>query len=142
MRWFNVEALDPTKKYFIYANRKSLVTKESHMLRTEFIEELDKIQSNYEDFKRPYPNDEEYKAIEYVYIYHPTIDNVYGKRQIAGIYYFGGMGAILDMIDKASQAEDYEDEIKECYAKLEEAKTTLERFKYETCHNIPLFCKQ
>ena len=111
------------------------------MLRAEFIEELDKIQSNYEDFKRPYPNDEEYKAIEYVYIYHPTIDNVYGKRQIAGIYYFGGMGAILDMIDKAEQAEEYEDDIKHLYAKLEEAKETLERFKYETYHNIPTFIK-
>ena len=111
------------------------------MNRTEFIEELDKIQSNYNDFIRPYPNDEEYKAIEYVYVWHPTIDNVYGKRQIAGIYYFGGMGAIIDMIDKASQAEDYEEDVQNCYAKLNEAKETQERFKYEACNTIPQFCK-
>lgn len=112
------------------------------MLKSEFIAELKKLDDYYTDYGRAYPTDAEYKVIEYVYTWHPTIDNVYGKRQIAGLYFFGGMATILDMVDKATEAEDLEDELQSCYINLNQAKDKINEFNHQAFHNIPKFLQE
>ena len=71
----------------------------------------------------------DYDIIEYVYNFHPSIDEVHGKDDIANIYKIGGMRIIRDMEktakiaesiylyrrkiqDKLSQLKDIEDDLK------------------------------
>lgn len=61
---------------------------------------------------------EEYKEIEYVYTWHPSISETDGKNQIATIWNIGGMRLIRDMKDTARIAMDLENEITTTRAKL------------------------
>lgn len=51
---------------------------------------------------------EQYRVIEYVYMYHPAIDAVRGKDQIAILYNMFGMTVINDMYPRAARAEKVE----------------------------------
>ena len=52
----------------------------------------------------PVSNDD-YKVIEYVYTWHPSIDEVHGKQQIATLYKVLGMPLIHSMVDEAKEQE-------------------------------------
>lgn len=58
-------------------------------------------------------SDKDYKIIEYVYNFYPTISETNGKFQIATIYVYGGMVVILDMYPRAKKAHELENEIQE-----------------------------
>ena len=60
---------------------------------------------------------EEYRTIEMVYTYHPAIDCVGGKIQIATLYAYGGMGVIRNMVPTAIKAREIEEQIREVQAK-------------------------
>ena len=47
----------------------------------------------------------EYKDIEFVYTFHPSISNTEGKTQIAKLYELGGNRLIKDMIPTARKAQ-------------------------------------
>lgn len=73
------------------------------------------------------PNVEEMKIIDYVYMYHPCISNIHGKRQIAYLYVCFGMRLIRDMESTAHVMENYEikqrklrEELKALDAKMED----------------------
>lgn len=53
---------------------------------------------------------EDYKLIDFVYTWHPSIDPVGGKDEIAAIYNIGGMRIIRDMLKTAERAQEIEDE--------------------------------
>ncbi|HBE85444.1 MAG TPA: hypothetical protein DDW53_08410 [Lachnoclostridium sp.] len=57
-------------------------------------------------------SDEEYSTIEYVYTWHPAIDDVNGKGQIADLYKYYGMTVIEDMMERAGKMEKLEGELK------------------------------
>lgn len=76
------------------------------MTREEFKERVEKIPSKYHDFSQ-----DDYALIEYVYTWHPAIDNYGGKDQIAEIYAHGGMMVIRDMYARAQKAEEAERKI-------------------------------
>lgn len=65
----------------------------------------------------------EYKEIEYVYNYHPSIEN---KAQIAALYDEFGMRIIRDMRPTAEKADEYESEMRVLRAKLDCVKTAYE----------------
>lgn len=65
-------------------------------------------------------SDSDYKVIEAVYTYHPVIDNVLGKDQIATIYKSGGMRIMRDMLPTAEQAKQLESEIAQLRGTIEE----------------------
>ena len=112
------------------------------MTNEEFKDQLDNLRSIWgEDYDRIDPTPEEYKVIEYVYTWHPAIDNVYGKRQIANLYYFGGMSVILNMVDTASEAEDLDDEYNHAYARVVAVQREINEFKHNSAHNLPKFIK-
>lgn len=50
----------------------------------------------------------DYEIIEYVYTFHPAIDEVKGKDQIAELYNLGGMRLMKDMVPTAKKMEQYE----------------------------------
>ena len=72
------------------------------MNRQEF---LDRIKST------NIPTPEQYSEIEYVYTWHPCINEVTGKDQIATLWDVGGIRLIRDMMPTAQKAEALEHQI-------------------------------
>lgn len=65
------------------------------------------------------PTDEEYDVIETVYAFHPCIDNVKGKEQIAELYSKFGFRVIKDMKETAEKARQLEDKILKLNSQLD-----------------------
>lgn len=63
-------------------------------------------------------SDADYKIIEFVYSFYPTLSEVNGKKEIAGIYTFGGMTVINDMFARAKEAQKCEQAIASCKGEL------------------------
>lgn len=55
--------------------------------------------------------EKEYKDIEFVYTFHPSVSNTEGKKQIAELYKIGGIRLIRDMIPTAKKAQILEEKI-------------------------------
>ena len=66
------------------------------------------------------PDDNEFEKIQFVYDYHPSINPVNGKDQIAMLYSTFGMRIIMDMLDTAQQAEMIESERRQLKNRLRE----------------------
>lgn len=62
---------------------------------------------------------DEYRKIEYVYTFHPLLEDVGGKDQIASLYLIGGMRLINDMMPTAEKAEVLSNQIQEIRATLD-----------------------
>ena len=73
--------------------------------------------------------DTEYKKIEMVYTYHPSISETEGKNQIAMLVEMFGMRIIEDMLPTAEKARDYEDKILATKMKLGTLVDEFENFK-------------
>ena len=58
-------------------------------------------------------SDEEYSTIEYVYTWHPAINEISGKAQIARLYTDYGMTVIEDMVERAGKMEKLDEELRE-----------------------------
>lgn len=101
------------------------------MMRSEFLEEIRKIYDETGE-SREDPADDEYRDIETVYAFHPSIPNVGGKRMIAELYVNCGMTLIYDMLPRAEAIERVEKEVrraKEEYNRLAEIYDGLKRGK-------------
>lgn len=53
---------------------------------------------------------DQYKTVEFVYTYHPSISETNGKREIASIYVQYGYRVILDMVETAQRVKEIDDE--------------------------------
>lgn len=69
--------------------------------------------------------DPEFETIDFVYTYHPSIDEVRGKQQIAELYLAFKMRVILDMAPTARKAKELEDRIRQLIAEIEGCRTQL-----------------
>ena len=76
------------------------------------------VQEFQERANRPFTK-EDYEIIEKVYMFHPSVDPVKGKDQIAELFNIFGMRVILDMLPTAKKAEELDDEIRETKHKLD-----------------------
>lgn len=56
----------------------------------------------------PIPSPEEYKLIEFVYNYHPSINEVTGKKQVAWLWCEFGLSIFNDMLNRATKAKEIE----------------------------------
>ncbi|MGN1417512.1 MAG: hypothetical protein ACI4XF_11745 [Oscillospiraceae bacterium] len=72
------------------------------------------------------PTDKEFEKIQFVYNYHPSINSVNGKDQIAMLYSTFGMRIICDMYDTAKRAQALYDERMKLKAKLREVERAEE----------------
>ncbi|MBP5782424.1 MAG: hypothetical protein J6W04_02680 [Bacteroidales bacterium] len=72
---------------------------------------------------------EDYRVIDYVYTWHPAINNVDGKQQIADLYKIGGMAVIKGMVPATRRAEDIELRINLLKAELENLERDLDSLR-------------
>lgn len=80
---------------------------------------------------------EQYKVIEYVYMYHPAIDAVRGKDQIASLYNMFGMAVINDMYPRAARAEKVEKDLAAARSKVVELTRLLDHLKAGEWPDVP-----
>lgn len=89
-------------------------------------EEFDKIGSERGfDFEGKITN-EDYKKIEFVYTFHPSISETDGKKQIVDLVGAFGMRIICDMIPTAKKAKDLEEHIRTEQIRLNNLSKLLE----------------
>ena len=98
------------------------------MTSEEFKERVEKIPSKYHDFTQ-----EDYAIIEYVYTWHPAIDNYGGKDQIAEIYAHGGMMVVRDMYARAQKAEEADKKIREIRRDISGMEKRIVEIMAEVC---------
>lgn len=85
-------------------------------MKEEFIREVKKLNGDVE----PNISSIDYPIIETVYMYHPSINEVTGKHQIAYLYFHFGMRVIKDMLETAIKCKELEEEIHKKKIELEE----------------------
>lgn len=90
------------------------------MMKYEFEERLNDI----EGMKRTV-TDEEYKLIEHVYAFHPSISETEGKRQVALLYHEFGIRIFKDMAETAERNRELEADIKRLEAEIDKASHEL-----------------
>lgn len=90
------------------------------MMKSEFLERLPEGLT---------VTDEQYSEIEYVYTWHPCIDPLKGKDQIAYLYINFGMRIIYDMWDTAAEAESLDHDMQDLLYKQDELKEKMKRLK-------------
>lgn len=73
--------------------------------------------------------DEDYKAIEFVYMFHPAIDECDGKKQIVDLVGNFGMRIVFDMFPTARKAKNIEESIAYSRSRIDELKGQLEDLK-------------
>lgn len=73
--------------------------------------------------------DEDYKAIEFVYMFHPAIDECDGKKQIVDLVGNFGMRIVFDMFPTARKAKNIEESIAHSRSRINELKEQLEDLK-------------
>lgn len=83
-------------------------------------------------------SEEDYSVINHVYTYHPAINNVDGKKQIADIYNAGGMGVIRSMVETADTMFELEKDLSVAEKALEMVRTRIRNVRengieYEQC---------
>lgn len=94
------------------------------MTKTEFIVELKNVSKNFVTDAREI-TDDMYMDIEFVYTWHPCIDNVDGKKQIAKLFDMLGYRVIKDMLPTAQKAKELCDEITKKESELQELRWKL-----------------
>lgn len=72
---------------------------------------------------------EDYKAIETVYMYHPAIGEANGKEQIVELVGNYGMVIIRDMLPRAKQMQELEEELRAARLKVETITGRIEDLK-------------
>lgn len=92
------------------------------MLKSEFIDILEEISPTH-----PYPTDEEYKNIEIVYTYHPSISD---KEDIVRLWADYGNIIIEDMSARAQAVMIAEQELREARDRYERAKEVYDSFMH------------
>lgn len=66
------------------------------------------------------PTDAEYEMIETVYMYHPSIDDVHGKMQVAQLWDTAGSTVFEDMLPRAEACKVIDNKIRELKRKIKE----------------------
>ena len=69
---------------------------------------------------------EDYKLIEHIYMYHPLIPEVDGKRKIVEIYKVGGMMLMRDMKPLADKSRDHEMKIQSLRNEIQKLREQIE----------------
>ena len=83
--------------------------------------------------------DEQYKVIEEVYMWHPSIRNTSGKDEVAELYKSFGMTIFHDMLPRAKKAHELDEFLRNAQREVQRMDTVT---FYDTgCDNIqfPLF---
>ena len=74
-------------------------------------------------------SDEDYRIIEFVYMYHPAFNEVYAKDAIADLFTAYGMRIIYDMVPAAKKGKILEEKIQVCSQELSKLRTEYDELK-------------
>ena len=95
------------------------------MHKSEFLNKVHELDAE----KGSYICQNDYSIIEYVYTWHPAIDAIKGKEQIAYLYVNFGMRLIKDMVDTATKMEKAENKLMKAKTEYENARMAYESLK-------------
>lgn len=101
------------------------------MNKQEFIEELKRFDGTEEQVEQIEGRSGAslWTKVETVYNFHPAIDEVKGKRQIAKLVATAGYGIIEAMLPSAEAAKDLDDERMEIHSKMFELQRAEDAIK-------------
>lgn len=71
-------------------------------------------------------SDAEYKVIETVYQWHPSVKEVSGKEEVAELYKSFGMAIFHDMLPRAEKNRELESRLRHAQAEVERIKAEME----------------
>lgn len=71
-------------------------------------------------------SDAEYKVIETVYQWHPSVKEVSGKEEVAELYKSFGMAIFHDMLPRAEKNRELESKLRHAQAEVERIKEEME----------------
>lgn len=89
------------------------------------------MKSEFEDLIGDTVSEGDYVSIEHVYAFHPAIDNMKGKEQIAAIYKACGMSVINDMYSTATMGMRLEHALRANQSEGNALKRALQALKEE-----------
>nr|WP_288829786.1 hypothetical protein [uncultured Clostridium sp.] len=75
--------------------------------------------------------DEDYRTIEYVYTWYPTISETGGKDQIAMLYTLFGMPIIEDMVERAGKMENLDKDLHKARSQVTFVKDRIKALRGE-----------
>lgn len=85
----------------------------------------------FEDRLQQTVSDDDYKVIEHVYTFYPTLSEVDGKNQIVTLFKIGGMRLMHDMYPSAILEQSYKDDIKKKEMELYNLRESYKIFRME-----------
>lgn len=71
-------------------------------------------------------SDAEYRVIETVYQWHPSVKEVSGKEEVAELYKSFGMAIFHDMLPRAEKNRELENKLRHAQAEVERIKAEME----------------
>ena len=74
---------------------------------------------------------EDYKIVEFVYMYHPNVSDVGGKQFIAEVYKVGGIELIKDMRNAAQINYEFEEAVAELQSRIRGLNNRIERLRQD-----------
>lgn len=74
--------------------------------------------------------DEQYKAIETVYMWHPSVRNTSGKDEVAELYKSFGMTIFYDMLPRAMKAKDLDEQLRKAQGEVQRIQEKIEELSY------------
>lgn len=75
-------------------------------------------------------SDAEYKVIETVYQWHPSVKEVSGKEEVAELYKSFGMAIFHDMLPRAEKNRELENKLRHVQAEVERIKAEMEELSH------------
>lgn len=98
------------------------------MTKNEFIVELKNVSKKFINDAKEI-TDNMYNDIEFVYTWHPCVDNVEGKKQIAKLFDMFGYRVIKDMLPTAQKAKELCEKITKRESELQELRLELNKLE-------------
>lgn len=99
------------------------------MTREEFETNLKAIQAQGCMLCMPMPTEQEYRLIEHVYTFHPSISETEGKQQVAYLYENFGKSIFRDMEARADFMRVKEGELQKAKAEVERIQKQMKEVK-------------
>lgn len=76
--------------------------------------------------------DEQYKVIEEVYMWHPSIRNTSGKDEVAELYKSFGMTIFHDMLPRAMKAKELDEQLRKAQREVQRIQEEIEELSCPT----------
>lgn len=87
------------------------------------------IKEEFQDMIGQIVSDEDYKVIEKVYQFHPAVNEVSGKEEVAELYKSFGMTIFYDLLPRAERNCDLEKQLRFAQARVRHIEQEMEKLR-------------